>query len=237
VFARRSGAVRHLLAGPWPRSRSWIAALGLYLACQTRPDQLPQHFPDPQAKIVEFEAGSREAWQMPDRVVRSLGISSKAAVIADIGAGSGYFSRRLAAQVPEGRVYAVDVDDAFQQFILQNRESWGTPNIEPRLAFYDDPALPDGEIDLVFLSNTYPYIRERAVYLQRIHQALRPGGRVAIVDFRQGAKPPPEAAAPDPKHRLSAEEVRAEMQQAGFVFEREETYLPHQYFLIFTPAR
>ena len=115
-----------------------------------------------------------------DRVVRSLGITKKDAVVADIGAGSGYFSRRLAREVPGGTVYAVDVDDEFRGYIEQNREGWGTPNIEPHLAFYDDPALPEKGIDLVFVSNTYPYLRSRVAYFRKVAAALKPGGVLLV---------------------------------------------------------
>ena len=98
----------------------------------------PQHYDDPNAMIGEFESNERDAWQLPDRVVRSLALTDRKAVVADIGAGSGYFTRRLAMRVPEGRVYAVDVDGEFADYLLEQREGWGTPNIEPHLAMYDD---------------------------------------------------------------------------------------------------
>jgi predicted methyltransferase len=213
------------------------AAYGLLLAVALpgcRPKEgLPQHYEDPQAMIAAFETDERDAWALPDRVVRSLAIDDKDGVVADIGAGSGYFSRRLAREVPAGKVYAVDIDDTFREHIEKNRESWGTPNIEPHLAFYDDPALPEGEIDLVFMSNTFPYLRERATYLERLRAALKPGGVLAIVGFRQDATPPESAGAPEPKFRVGAEQVKAEVEAAGFTLEREETFLPHQHFLIF----
>ena len=195
----------------------------------------PRHYDDPKAMIGEFEKEERDAWSMPDRVVRSLAIEAKDAVIADIGAGSGYFTRRLAREAPAGKVYAVDIDDAFHKHIEQNREGWGTPNIEPHLAFYDDPALPEASLDLVFMSNTYPYLRDRVAYLRRVRATLRPGGRLALISFHPDAKPP-DASATDPKHRVSREQTIAEAEQAGFVLDREETFLPFQFFLIFKAA-
>jgi predicted methyltransferase len=185
--------------------------------------------------IASFEDEGRDEWQMPDRVVRRLPIPSTNAVIADIGAGSGYFTRLLAAEVPEGRVYAVDVDSTFEQYLIQNREAWGTPNIEPHLALYEDPLLPAGEIDLVFTANTYPYIRNRTAYFAKIRAALKPGGCLAIVEFRKDATfEGPDA--PAREHRVARETALQELEQAGFVLAGEETFLPHQYFLILEPG-
>ncbi|MCB9701414.1 MAG: class I SAM-dependent methyltransferase [Myxococcales bacterium] len=201
------------------------------LGCRPR-DGLPQHYDDPDAMIVQFERDDRDAWAMPDRVVRALAIDAKDAVVADIGAGSGYFTRRLAREVPAGLVYAVDIDDRFHAYIEKNREAWGTPNIEPRLAFYDDPALPEAGVDLVFMSNTYPYLKDRVAYLKKVRAVLRPGGRLAIVGFREDANVPGDDA-PDPKYRIPQATVISEAEAAGFTLDREETFLPYQHFLIF----
>lgn len=212
------------------------AALVLPAAgCRKREVVADMDYDDPKAAIATMESEGRESWEMPDRIVRALPIPGKDAVIADIGAGSGYFSRRLALEVPTGTVYAVDIDDEFRSHIESHAEGWGTPNIQPHLAFNDDPALPEKAIDLVFVANTYAYLRARVKYFQKVRAALKPGGRLAIVDFRPDATPPAQFA-PDPKYRLSREAIVAELQQAGFAFEREETFLPHQYFLIFTIA-
>lgn len=185
--------------------------------------------------IAVFEDSERDAWQMPARVIRSLEITNKGAVIADIGAGSGYFTRRLAAEAPGGRVYAVDVDGKFEDYLLENREAWGTPNIEPHLAMYDDPLLPGSELDLVFAANTYAYIRDRVDYFTKVRAALKPDGRLALIDFQPDADPP-GGIAPAKEHRVSRENALTELTQAGFTLEREETYLPHQWFLVLRPT-
>jgi len=192
-------------------------------------------YDDPKKAIAEMDDAKRDAWVMPDKVVRSLPIAGKDAIVADIGAGSGYFSRRLAREVPGGTVYAVDVDDEFRGFIEQNRESWGTPNIEPHLAFYDDPALPEKGIDLVFVSNTYPYLRSRVSYFKKIAGALKPGGHLVVINFKPDAQAP-DNTAPAPQFRTPRETVISELSQAGFALTREETFLPYQYFLIFQQA-
>lgn len=193
----------------------------------------PRHYKDPHAMIDVFEGEDRDTWQMPDRVVAVLPIAAKNSVIADIGAGSGYFTRRLAFLVPEGRVYAVDVDGEFEGHLLARREDWGTPHIQPLLAQYDDPELPAKTLDLVFTANTFAYIRDREAYFGKVREALKAGGHLAIIDFRPGATVPKEGMASEPQFRVSAEAARAEIERAGFVLEREETFLPYQWFLIF----
>lgn len=211
-----------------------LAALCLS-ACRKSETVADMDYDDPKKALAAMDDAKRDAWLMPERVVRSLAIEDKGGVIADIGAGSGYFSRRLAGEVPGGTVYAVDVDDEFRGYIEQHREGWGTPNIEPHLAFYDDPALPERGVDLVFVSNTYPYLRSRVSYFKKVKAALKPGGRLAVINFKPDADVP-DNTAPAPQFRTSRETVITELQQAGFVLAREETFLPYQYFLIFNQA-
>ena len=184
--------------------------------------------------IAVFEDEQRDDWQKPDEVVRAIAIDDRGATVADIGSGSGYFTRRLALEVPEGRVYAVDVDGEFEDHLRANREAWGTPNIEPHLALYDDPLLPEGEVDLVFTANTYAYIRDRTAYFTKVRQALKPDGRLVVIDFRPDATPP-DGMAPQASHRVARDGALAELEQAGFVLDREETFLAHQWFLVLQP--
>jgi predicted methyltransferase len=191
----------------------------------------PKHYEDPKAMIAVFEDTSRDDWQMPDRVIKALPAWHKNAVVADIGAGSGYFTRRLAREVPEGRVYAVDVDGEFEEYLLTNREGWGTPNIEPHLAHYDDPMLPVDSLDLVFTANTYAYIRDRVGYFSRVREALKPGGHLAVIEFRPGAQVPGDIA-PEERYRVGVDTAKKELTQAGFSVVSEETFLPYQWFLV-----
>jgi arsenite methyltransferase len=222
-----------------PALASRAVALGLaalcLVGCRKGETVADMDYDDPKQALAAMDDAKRDAWLMPERVVRSLGIENKGGVVADIGAGSGYFSRRLANEVPGGTVYAVDVDDEFRGYIEHNRESWGTPNIEPHLAFYDDPALPEHGVDLVFVSNTYPYLRSRVSYFKKVRAALKPGGHLVVINFKPDADVP-DNTAPAPQFRTPRETVITELQQAGFVVEREETFLPYQYFLIFKQA-
>lgn len=210
-------------------------ALAGSLACHTTQLGPPQHYDNPKAMIDVFEDPDRDSWQRPDEVVAALPIDSKSAVIADIGAGSGYFTRRLALRVPEGRVYAVDVDGEFEDHLLANREAWGTPNIEPHLAHYDDPMLPEAGLDLVFTANTYAYIRDRVAYFSRVRKTLASGGHLVVIEFRPGGSAPTEIA-PAPEHRVPLATATQELAQAGFEVVSKQTFLPHQWFLVLRPS-
>ena len=208
--------------------------LGGALGCHPK-NGPPQHYEDPEKMIQVFENQERDSWQQPDKVVRALPIERRDAVVADIGAGSGYFTRRIAQRVPEGRVYAVDVDGEFADYLLEHRESWGTPNIEPHLAMYDDPMLPSGELDLVFTANTYSYIRDRVGYFTKVRSALKPAGRLAVLDFRPDAQVA-QHMAPDPKFRVTRDQAVEELGRAGFKVVDEPTFLDKQWFLVLEPA-
>ncbi|TPV92833.1 MAG: class I SAM-dependent methyltransferase [Myxococcales bacterium FL481] len=197
---------------------------------------LPQHYADKDAAIARFDNPARDAWAMPDRVVAALPLDDPAATVADIGAGSGYFSRRLANRVPNGQVLAVDVDSDFKRHIETHRDAWGTPNIEPRLAVYENPLLPAAAVDLVFVSNTYAYLNDRIAYFQAVHRALTPDGTLAIVEFRKDAQCESADVCPPVEHRIPRAQAIAELEQAGFRLEREETFLPWQYFLLLRKA-
>jgi predicted methyltransferase len=213
-----------------------VLALGLLAACPAGKNGPPQHYEDPKKMIGVFEDPERDAWQKPDEVVSALPIEHKNGVIADIGAGSGYFTRRLAMRVPEGRVFAVDVDSEFEDYLLSNREAWGTPNIETHLAHYDDPMLPKASLDLVFTANTYAYIRDRVSYFTKVRHALKPDGRLAVIEFRPDSNPPQDMA-PAAQHRISVDTAKKELAEAGFELESEQSFLVHQWFLVLRPRK
>lgn len=222
-----------------PTMTIWAALACLVLAapaCSRRKCGGRDRTRTPEKKTIDvqtLESPERDAWARPDEVVAALPVLAATEHIADIGAGSGYFSRRIAARVPEGMVYAVDVDGRFKQFIEENRDAWGTPNIESRLALYENPLLPVASLDGVFISNTYVYIQDRITYFKGVHESLRPGGWLVVVGFRKDAECTAVEACPSPEERVSAAEVEAELASAGFSLARSEDFLPHQYFLEF----
>ena len=174
----------------------------------------------------------RTSWQQPDRVIESLNLAP-GAYVADLGAGGGYFLPYLVDAVgPEGKVFAVDVDPEVVQELRDTVSAAGYTNVEVVLGEFDDPLLPDGAIDLVFLCNTYHHIEERPQYFSRLRIDLKPGGRVAILD--------PNAEVGgfvglflDEGHMSIADDVVAEMATAGYRRSQSFAYLMTQIFELF----
>jgi len=178
-----------------------------------------------------YEGFGRDGWQQPDRVVRSLALEPGDRV-ADLGAGGGYFTFRLAEAVgPDGRVYAVDVDQGMLDHVAARAAQDGVRNVETVLATPTDANLPPGGVDLVFTSNTYHHIEGRPAYFARLRSALRPGGRVAIVEYRpQGFF---QSIFP---HSTDDATIESEMRAAGYELVQRHDFLERQAFLVFAPA-
>jgi SAM-dependent methyltransferase len=179
-----------------------------------------------------FDDPARDSWQKPAELVAALELA-KGAWVVDLGAGTGYLTRYLARAVgPEGAVLAVDTEPALVQHLRSRAEREGTPNVTPILASADDPRLPKGSADVVLILDTFHHVDDRVEYARRLKRALRPGGRVAIVDWREGELP----VGPDPDHKLPRAHVVAEMTEAGYELVAEPNLLPYQFVLIFRPA-
>jgi cyclopropane fatty-acyl-phospholipid synthase-like methyltransferase len=175
-----------------------------------------------------FDDPARDRWQKPDEVIAALALAPDAAV-ADIGAGTGYFAARLARAVPKGRVYAVDIEPDMVRYLDERAKREGLPNLRPVLGKPDDPQLPE-PVDRVLIVDTYHHIGGRIAYFERLRARLKPGGQVAIVDFTlESPVGPPRSA------RIPAQQVREEMQRAGYTLAAQHDFLPHQYFLVFRP--
>jgi SAM-dependent methyltransferase len=188
-------------------------------------------FDDAERWAAHFEDPARDVWQRPDAVVTALGLAPSARV-ADIGAATGYFPVRLARAVPEGRVWGVDIEPDMVRYLNERARREGLANLFAVLGTAADPLLPE-PVDLVLVVNTYHHIEDRSGYFGRLRQHLRPGGRLAIVDFRMGDLPvgPPEAM------KVPPEQVRAELESAGYRLVADDTgLLPHQYLLVFEAA-
>lgn len=178
-----------------------------------------------------FDDPARDAWQKPDVVFDVLGLKA-GAWVADLGAATGYFTVRLARRVgPDGKVYGIDVEPSLVAYLRERAAKEKLPNVEAVLAAPDDPRLPDASVDLVLIVDTWHHIDARLAYLDRLRRVLRPGGRVAIVDFKPGDLP----VGPPPEHRLAREAVTAEFAEAGWSPAGESDALPYQFVLVFTP--
>ena len=185
---------------------------------------------DKWAKI--FDDPKRDEWQKPQETVAALGLKP-GQIVADLGAGTGYFERHLSRAVaPGGIILAIDPEPEMVRHLALRAMKEQTPNVVPVLALPDEPFLPPGRVDCVLIVDTYHHIDDRLNYFRRMKGALAPGGRVVIIDFHKRPLP----VGPPPPHKLAREFVLDEMKQAGWTLAGEKTILPYHYFLIFQPA-
>ena len=177
-----------------------------------------------------FDDPKRDDWQKPHEVIQALALASDAAV-ADVGAGTGYFALRLAHMVPKGSVYAVDTEPDMVKHIAHRARESGLSNVTAVVGTADDPRLPQA-VDLILFVDVYHHIERRERYFTALGQALKAGGRVAIIDFRMDSPHGP------PRHaRVEPDRVKAELKKAGYALAQEHTFLPYQYFLVFTRTK
>ena len=175
-------------------------------------------------KRCAYEGIDRDEWQQPARVIADLALAPGTKV-ADLGAGGGYFTFPLAAAVgPTGVVYAVDIDEGMNAFVLREAHERGLANVRTVLAAEADPRLPE-PVGLFFTSNTYHHLEDRTAYFRSVRERhLAPDGRVAIIEFRPNVT----------SHATERETIEAEMAAAGFRLAKSFEYLERQYFLLFT---
>ncbi|MCL6507405.1 MAG: class I SAM-dependent methyltransferase [Bryobacteraceae bacterium] len=204
------------------KSRLWLA-LAVVAALAARAQQPHDHPPRTSDDYVRFlENPQRDQWQKPDQVIQALGFRPGESV-ADIGAGTGYFSRRFARHA--AKVYAVDIDAS----LLERARKNAPPNVEFVLAAPDDPKLPERSVDIIFFCNVLHHIENRPAYYAKLKRALKPGGRIVNIDFHKRPLP----VGPPVDHKLSEDQVVAEFKSAGFELARSFDFLPYQYFLVF----
>lgn len=181
--------------------------------------------------VERFEDPEREAWQQPARVVAALGLE-RGDVVADVGAGTGYFVPHLSDAVGErGTVFAADVEPDMVEYLRERAEREGRENVIPVLCSYDDPRLPARSTDLVLFVNTWHHVGDRVDYAKRLRDDVRPGGRLVLVDYD---KNPERPHGPSPEHCLSPEEAIAELERAGWWLTKRHDFLRWQYVLEFS---
>ena len=190
-----------------------------------KPNHMDHKFDDPARYAKSFDDPARDAWQLPARVIDALQLTSGMKV-ADIGAGTGYFSMRL-AKVPGVSVFAVDIEPKMVEYLQQRAHKEHAMNVTAVLAGASSPNLPE-PVDVILVVDTYHHLPTRPAYFRELRKSLKPGGRIAIVDFRKDA---PEG--PPVHFRFTPQQIQDEMKQAGYALQSTHDFLPRQHFLIF----
>jgi ubiquinone/menaquinone biosynthesis C-methylase UbiE len=184
---------------------------------------------DSKAYIAMLEDPKRDAYQKPHEVITALDLKP-GEVIADIGAGSGYFSFRFAHHVGPGRVYAVDISPDMILHMNRRIRDMGITNLTTVLAPPDDPLLADASLDRVFICDTWHHIERQGEYLAKLKKMLKPGGQLVMIDFQKRELP----VGPPLEMKIAREDLVRQLAKAGFHLLKEHTFLPYQYFLVFS---
>ena len=166
--------------------------------------------------LRKLEAPARDEWQKPVEVLRVLELRPEA-VVGEVGAGSGYFTLRLASTVTH--VFAADADPRMVEMLRERIAASSVRNVTPVLALAEDPFLPSGRCDLVLTVNTYHHFPEPPAYLRRVARALRRGGRIAIIDFQE---------------KIARDQIVRDAGLAGLRAIAEHAFLPQQHFVVFS---
>ena len=174
----------------------------------------------------------REKEEAPDAALDAIGVK-KGDVVADVGAGVGYFTWRMSERVgPAGKVYATDIQPRMLEQLKKNVASRGLTNVVPVLGADDDPKLPAGKLDLELLVDVYHEFSKPREMLAKLREALKPSGRLILLEYRKEDPSVPIRL----EHKMTVQEVRAEIEPEGFRFEKSLETLPRQHILIFRPA-
>lgn len=176
-----------------------------------------------------LEREQRTHEEMPDDVVANMNLQPDE-VVADIGAGTGYFSFRIAQQLPEGKVLATDIQPEMLAIIEQRKQETGISNVETLLGSTEDPGLPENSVDVVLLVDVYHELSHPFEMMQGIYDALKPGGRLFLIEYRAEDNTVPIR----PLHKMSEEQVVREMSVFGLQWDDNLYFLPWQHMFIFS---
>jgi len=186
---------------------------------------------DPKAYIGALEDPKRDAYQKPHEVIHALGLKP-GETIADIGAGSGYFTFHLARHVGDkGKVYAVDVSPEMILHINRRIRELKANNVVTVLADPDDPLLPDRSVNRFFFSDSWHHIENQSKYLSLMKRMLKPGGEIVMIDLHKKELP----FGPPMQKKIAREDLIKQMESNGYRLTKEHSFLPYQYFLVFVP--
>lgn len=205
--------------------------LGAQDAVKRDQHQMRRLHRDPKAYIGALEDPKRDAYQKPHEVVHALDLKP-GEVIADIGAGSGYFTFHLARHVgAKGKVYAVDVSPDMIRHINRRIRDAKANNVVSVLAEPDDPLLPEQSVNRFFICDVWHHVENQTKYLSLMKKMLKEDGEVIMIDFHKADIP----VGPPPQMKIAREHLLKQMESNGFRLKQEHTFLPYQYFLIFAP--
>jgi SAM-dependent methyltransferase len=198
-----------------------------HLSHQHMADHYDHPFHDAEAWAKTFDDPARDRWQQPDKVIAALKLAA-ASTVADIGSGTGYFSVRLGRALPQGRVIGVDIEPDMVRYLNERAGRENLANVTSVLGTPDDPKLAAGSVDLALVVDTYHHIGKREAYFGKVLEAVKPGGRLVIIDFRADTPLGP------PRHfRVPVDQVKGELAHAGFRFVEADDILADQYILVF----
>lgn len=175
-----------------------------------------------------FDDPSRDSWQQPDLVLAALDLGPRM-VMVDIGAGTGYFAVRLARAIPDGEVIATDIEPDMVRYLTERAAREQLPNLRAVVTPPADPQLAPGTVDRILVVDVWHHIDGKAAYASALARSLRPGGKLAIVDFK-----PSSRHGPPPEHRVTPEQIIAELRGAGLSAQVSGIALPEQYIVIGT---
>jgi ubiquinone/menaquinone biosynthesis C-methylase UbiE len=207
-----------------------VLALTAGAALAQAPHTHQHSFGDAQQWAKVFDDPERDAWQKPHEVIQALALKPDAAV-ADIGAGTGYFAMRLSHMVGEGRVYAVDLEPKMVAYLAERAKKEGLKNLRAVQGTPNDARLP-AKVDLVLLVDVYHHIEKREAYFRKLAASLKPGARIAVIDFNATSK-----VGPPVSERMTPEQLSAEMAAAGYRVAASHDFLPNQYFIVFERSK
>ena len=212
------------------RAFCFFIALGLQAGAGGQSPSTHQHsFSGAERWAHIFDDPKRDAWQKPHEVIQALSLKPDA-IVADIGAGTGYFAMRFSNMVPKGRVYAVDTEADMVRYLAERAKREKRTNVVAVAGTPSDPKIP-GKADLIILVDVYHHVADRERYFRRLRDSLKPGGRIAIIDFRVDAPDGPPRA-----ERIAPARVIDELRAAGYAIAQQHDFLPNQYFLVFSPG-
>jgi ubiquinone/menaquinone biosynthesis C-methylase UbiE len=175
----------------------------------------------------------RLRWQKPERVLRAMGVR-RGQVVADVGAGPGFWTLPLARRVgPRGHVFALDPEPAALEMLRRRLAKARVRNVTPVLNDDDAPLLPEAACDLVMIVNVYHHFAEPAAFLERVARCLKPGGRLVNIDWADRDTP----KGPPARRRIPPAVFLRHARRAGLVLVKEHDFLPYQYFLVLRRGR